>query len=104
MISAFVGNAIKFSKPTSKVTVSLAYSNRFIVIKIIDEGKGIPQQDLENIFGGFYKTIHSKEKEGMGIGLLLAKHIIQLHKGKINITSEEHKGTTVQVDLPTAKI
>jgi K+-sensing histidine kinase KdpD len=104
MISAFVGNAIKFSKPTSKITITLAYTNRNLVIKIIDEGKGIPQQDLENIFAGFYKTKHSKEKEGMGIGLLLAKHIVQLHKGKINIISEENKGTTVQVDLPTAKI
>lgn len=104
MMSAFVGNAIKFSKPTSKITIILTHIGRYVVVKIIDEGKGIPQQDLENIFGGFYKTKHSKEKEGMGIGLLLAKHIIQLHKGKINITSEEHKGTTVQVDLPTAKI
>jgi len=104
MVSAFVGNAIKFSKPTSKITLTLTLSSRNVVIKIIDEGKGIPEHDLENIFGGFYKTKHSKEKEGMGIGLLLAKHIIQLHKGKITITSEENKGTSIQVDLPAAKI
>lgn len=104
MVSAITGNAIKFSKGNSKITISLSYKNRIVSIKIADEGKGIPQQDLESIFEGFYKTKHAREKEGMGIGLLLAKHVITLHKGKIQITSEENKGTTVQVDLPTAKI
>lgn len=104
MISALLENAIKFSKNDSKITVSVTYKNRTVIIKIIDEGKGIPTQDLDSIFEGFYKTKHSKDKEGMGIGLLLAKHVIQLHKGKIHITSEENIGTTVQVELPTAKI
>jgi K+-sensing histidine kinase KdpD len=104
MLSAVLGNAIKFSKGGSKIIVSLSYKNRSILIKITDEGKGIPEHDLQAIFEGFYKTKHSREKEGMGIGLLLAKHVITLHKGKIHILSEEHKGTTVQIDLPTAKI
>lgn len=104
MVSAILENAIKFSKTSSKIIVAVSYKSRSVNIKIVDEGKGIPRQDLESIFEGFYKTKHSKEKEGMGIGLLLAKHVIQLHKGKINISSEEHKGTIVQVDLPAATI
>ena len=104
MISAILENAIKFSKTTSRITVAVSYKKSTVSIKITDEGKGIPPQDLDSIFEGFYKTKHSKEKEGMGIGLLLAKHVIQLHKGKINISSEENKGTIVSVDLPAAKI
>jgi len=104
MVAAFVSNAVKFSKPKAQIIISLNKTARSIKIKFQDEGKGIPQQDLERIFEGFYKTKFSAYKEGMGVGLLLAKHIIGYHRGKLSISSEENQGTVVEVELPRAKI
>ncbi len=104
MISALLSNAVKFSKPYATIIVSLTHTPRSIRIKIKDYGKGIPKHDLERIFEGFYKTKHSRNKEGMGVGLLLAKHVVSYHRGKITISSKEHKGTTVDIELPRIKI
>ena len=100
MISALLGNAIKFSESGTTLTVSLSRMERFFHIILKDQGKGIPQKDLSRIFEGFYKTKYSREKEGMGVGLLLARHIISLHRGKMEIVSKEGKGTTVSIQLP----
>jgi len=104
MFCALLSNAIKFSKPNSKIFVSLTYKSRMLNIMIKDFGKGIPKKDMIGVFDGFYKTKHSKDKEGMGVGLLLAKHIVTHHKGKMSILSSENKGTTVKILLPNAKI
>lgn len=104
MFSALLTNAIKFSKPRSEIFLTLSLKSRTVHVRVKDHGKGIPREDLEHIFDGFYKTKHSKDKEGMGVGLLLAKHIVKLHRGKMNIISKEHKGTTVDVILPGANM
>jgi signal transduction histidine kinase len=104
MVSALLNNAVKFSKPHTKIDIDLALKNHFVHLKITDEGKGIPQQELDEVFAGFYKSKHNREELGMGIGLLLAKHVVSFHKGKIHLTSKENKGTTVEVALPSVKM
>ena len=68
-------------------------------ITIKDNGCGIPAADLPKIKTKFYKANHTKR--GSGIGLAVADEIITMHHGSLNITSEEHVGTTVQIILPT---
>jgi signal transduction histidine kinase len=104
MVSGLLNNAGKFSKPHLEITVSLTTTPRTIHLAINDQGKGMSKQDLAGIFEGFYKSKHAGNKEGMGVGLLLAKHIVTHHRGKIRIRSQEDKGTIVAISLPNAKI
>ncbi len=94
-----IGNAAKYSPPSAPITLSVELEKKIIILKIIDQGKGIPQKDLPLLFDKFYRGKNSRH-EGMGIGLFLAKNIIEKHKGKIEITSQINKGTTVQICLP----
>ncbi len=100
MVSGIISNAIKFSSPGSKISISLSKTNRTVILEIKDYGKGISKQDLETIFQGFYKG-KSANIEGMGVGLFLAKNIVVNHRGKISVISKENKGTTVRVTLPS---
>ncbi len=104
MVAALLSNAVKFSTPGAKIVITLIPTTRSIHMKMKDYGKGIPKDDLENIFDGFYKTQYSREKAGMGVGLLLAQHVVNYHRGKISITSEKKDGTTVDVELPRLKM
>ncbi|GAB4368426.1 MAG: ATP-binding protein [Calditrichia bacterium] len=69
---------------------------RYVVIKFVDTGQGIPAGKLNDIFEFYYTT----KKAGTGLGLAIAKQIIEGHRGKIYIKSQEQKGTTVFVELP----
>jgi K+-sensing histidine kinase KdpD len=104
MVAALLSNAVKFSTPSAKIIITLIPTTRSIHMKMKDYGEGIPKDDLENIFDGFYKTQYTQEKEGMGVGLLLAQYVVNYHKGKISITSEKQDGTTVDVELPRLKM
>lgn len=103
MVSGLLGNAIKFSKPQEKITISLKNNQGSLSLTVRDTGKGISKKDLAAVFDGFYKSSHASHLEGMGVGLLLAKHIVENHRGKIKISSKENKGTKVEVILPTIK-
>jgi two-component system, sensor histidine kinase len=103
MVSGLLGNAIKFSKPQEKITITLKNNQGALSLVVRDTGKGISKKDLVAVFDGFYKSPHASHLEGMGVGLLLAKHIVDNHRGKIKITSKENKGTKVEVLLPTIK-
>jgi signal transduction histidine kinase len=103
MVSGLLGNAIKFSKPQEKITITLKNNQGTMSLIVKDTGKGISKKDLAAVFDGFYKSSHASHLEGMGVGLLLAKHIVENHRGKIKITSKENKGTKVEVLLPTIK-
>jgi len=97
-------NAIKYSHSKGSIDVKLANDNKHAVIVITDEGIGIRAADLPHIFERFYrsKTAVAKEGEvsGYGLGLPLAKEIVDLHKGSFEIQSEENKGTTATIELP----
>lgn len=103
MITALLSNASKFSPFKSTIVIELDSNKRYIILRVIDEGKGIPKKEISKIFDGFYK-IGTEEKEGLGVGLLLAQHIIESHKGKIEISSGKKSGTTIEVQLPFLKM
>src|SRR4030066_994035 len=76
-----------------------------VAIKIHDTGIGIPKEKLPKIFDRFYQVdgSHTREQEGTGIGLSLTKELVELHRGKIEVKSEEGKGTTFTILLPFGK-
>lgn len=80
-----LGNAVKFSPTCSKITVRLFKSNRRIVFTVEDEGQGIPKEIRPHIFDKFYQADSSHKQEGNGLGLPLAKQILMLSGGKIEV-------------------
>lgn len=75
-------------------------SNRSVIIKIKDTGRGIDKKDLNSIFDMFYRGTNSRLEEGMGIGLSVVKTIMDAHGWKINVESEKNKGTCFTIIIP----
>jgi signal transduction histidine kinase len=103
-VTSILDNAAKFSNTEDILRISLAKpknKKKYIQLIISDQGKGIREFDLPNIFEGFYKG-DNNQSAGMGLGLLLAKHIIEKHHGSISLTSKQGRGTSVTILLPIA--
>jgi len=104
-----LSNAFKFTPNGKGITVSLekeTINNEVhAIIKVIDFGIGIPKEELVSIFDRFYQTRKENNAihEGSGLGLAYIKHLVEIHKGEINIESEFHKGTTCTVTIPISK-
>jgi signal transduction histidine kinase len=92
-------NACKFS-PDNSARISLYSEGKNIVTEISDNGLGIDPADLGNIFHPFFRANNTRNIPGNGLGLPLAKKIIELHKGTVSIDSLVNKGTTVFVSFP----
>ena len=100
-----LSNAIKYTPDngTIKVYVGFVYNDAYI--KVIDNGVGIPKDDLNRIFDRFYRVDKARTRElgGTGLGLSIAKEILNQNKGSIDIKSEVGKGTEVVIRLPAKK-
>lgn len=99
-----LSNAVKYSLSGKQIEFIAKQVDEMIVITVIDEGFGIPKEDLPRVFERFYRVdkARSREKGGTGLGLAITKEIIDAHHGKITIDSQLEKGTTVCVSLPIA--
>ncbi|WMT40005.1 HAMP domain-containing sensor histidine kinase [Paenibacillus sp. D2_2] len=91
-------NAIKFSHGDGEVLLRAQRYEQELQLEVIDEGEGIAPADLEKMMTKFFKG--KSKQSGSGIGLALAKEIIELHGGSMSMNSELHKGTTVTIKLP----
>nr|MBP6882448.1 ATP-binding protein [Candidatus Levybacteria bacterium] len=100
MFTALLSNADKFSPSDKPIRVEIDKDKKLLSLRITDQGEGIERSEQHKIFEGFYKGSQT-EAEGLGVGLLLTKHIVQYHHGEISIKSEKNRGTMVRVDLPT---
>jgi len=98
-------NSIKYTKENGsiKIYVGFVYSDAYV--KIIDNGIGIPEDDLSRIFERFYRVDKARSRElgGTGLGLSIAKEILDQNNGSIDIKSEVGKGTEVVIRVPTKK-
>ncbi len=98
-IKNIVLNACKYSV-THQAMVSLRVKPSEIIIEIVDDGPGIPEEELEYIFQPFYRTASANAEKGFGLGLSLANQIIKLHKGFIYVKSARQSNTTFIIILP----
>lgn len=98
-----VDNAIKYTARGGNVQIKAEQYSFFVKIDIIDDGIGIEKEEIPKIFGRFYRSLSVADQPGVGIGLFLAREIIQAQKGYIKVTSERGKGSTFSVFLPIAK-
>jgi len=103
LIVILLDNAIKYSKTNSEVVIDSKTNNKTVLISVKDRGIGIDEKDLPHVFDRFYRaeTVRShKGSGGYGLGLSIAKKIIEAHQGEIKVESKLGKGTNVIVSLP----
>ena len=102
VIDNIMNNAIKYSPDGGKITCRLMETHNSIVISITDEGLGIPRKDIGHVFDRFYRVDKARARSmgGTGLGLAISKEVVQLHGGKIWVTSVENKGSTFFISLP----
>ena len=103
LLTILVDNAIKFSKKEGKIEISIKAKNNWAQISVKDNGIGIDEKDIPYIFDRFYKADTSRSKNeapGFGLGLSIAKEIVEAHKGKISVKSKKGTGTEFLIKLP----
>lgn len=97
-----VDNAIKYTPHGGKVDVAVTESDSCVTVDIIDNGIGIPSDEIGKLFSEFFRATNAKETQidGTGLGLSIVKKIVDNHNGTINVSSVEGVGTTISVTLP----
>ncbi len=101
VLTNLVGNAIKFTLNGGKIDIRLEEQETDIIFEISDKGIGIPENEQKKIFDKFYRIYRpGLEIQGTGLGLSIVKEILDAHKAKIEVCSQENKGTTFRLVFP----
>lgn len=97
-----VGNAVKYNHPGGQVWVTVREQDGQMVIRVRDNGVGIPEESLDRIFERFYRVDkgRSRKQGGTGLGLSIVKHIVNFYHGSIRVVSQLEKGTEFTVTIP----
>lgn len=100
-----LSNAVKYTQEEGNIKIYVGFVYNDAYIKVIDNGIGIPEDDLSRVFERFYRVdkARSREMGGTGLGLSIAKEIIEQNNGSIDIKSELGKGTEVVIRIPAVK-
>lgn len=102
IMKSLLTNALNYSDSNSKVTVTCGRSEELITISVTDQGAGIPSTQIPVIFDRVYRTDASPQREeGLGMGLFIAKKLVEAHGGRIWAESQEGSGSTFSFSLPT---
>jgi signal transduction histidine kinase len=104
-LSNLVKNAIQFTNTGGQVTIKIGEDSGYLKVSVSDDGVGIPARDLPRVFERFFQveTHLTRRHGGMGLGLSVAKAMIELHGGRIWVESQEGKGSTFTFLLPTTR-
>lgn len=103
LVNNLVGNALKYSDDSSSITIGYgSISDTMIRLTVEDRGEGIATEHLPRLTERFYRVDPGRSRSlgGTGLGLAIVKHIVERHRGRLNIESEIGQGTKVSVDLP----
>ncbi|MCM8710100.1 HAMP domain-containing histidine kinase [Clostridium sp. SYSU_GA19001] len=105
VVMILLDNALKYTNLKGKVNITLKKSHNNVLLSVTNTGKGIPEEHLSKIFDRFYRVDKSRSRNsgGYGLGLAIAKAIIEQHGGKISASSILNKSTTFTVELPFVK-
>jgi signal transduction histidine kinase/HAMP domain-containing protein len=103
VFSNLLSNALKFTPPGGQVRVTAAPQGAFVRFVVADTGAGIPREHLPRIFDRFYRVTGPNQPGGAGLGLAIAKEIVELHGGRIEVESEVGKGSRFSFTLQPAE-
>jgi signal transduction histidine kinase len=107
LLVIFLDNAVKYSPAKTTVTLSAAKKGDQVFVRVTDQGLGISQADWPHLFDRFYRADKSRAKgaaPGYGLGLAIAKQIVEKHHGSLKVQSQPRQGTTFTVGLPATPV
>jgi two-component system, OmpR family, sensor histidine kinase SenX3 len=101
-VANLVANAVHYSDPGSKVLVSTKIVDGFVEVSVVDQGIGIPKNEIDRIFERFYRVDPARHRStgGTGLGLSIVKHVAATHGGDVRVWSVEGQGSTFTLTLP----
>jgi signal transduction histidine kinase len=99
VLSNLVANALQHTPAGGTITLSAGRSPQGLCLKVVDNGRGIPADDLPNIFDRFWRS-DERRQSGTGLGLAIARQLIQAHGGSISVESQVNQGSTFTINLP----
>jgi two-component system sensor histidine kinase SenX3 len=101
-VANLVSNAVAYSDPGSSVSVSTRADQGAVEISVVDQGIGIPQEEIDRIFERFYRVDPARHRStgGTGLGLSIVKHVAATHGGEVRVWSVEGQGSTFTLTLP----
>jgi PAS domain S-box-containing protein len=99
-------NAIRYTKAHGHITVTMTAEDSKLAIIVADTGVGVPEDQKDRLFSKFFrgKNVMNLETEGSGLGLFIAKNIVETHGGQLLLASKEGEGTTVTITLPLSSV
>jgi signal transduction histidine kinase len=100
IVGNLVGNAIKFTPEKGSVKLRATPVDKNIVFEVVDDGPGIPADSMSHLFDNFWQARKS-DRRGVGLGLAIAKGLVEAHGGKIWVESSVDHGSTFSFSLPT---
>jgi two-component system phosphate regulon sensor histidine kinase PhoR len=103
VMANLLGNAVKYTPAGGQVTVRARQKDGTLQIDVVDTGRGIPSEALPHIFDRFYRVSDSEEAEGSGLGLSIARSIVEKHGGRIWVESKEGQGSTFAFTVPVSQ-
>ena len=103
VISNLISNAVKHTPPENEILVSVAQEGRGAVLRVADEGAGIPEDALPHVFERFYRAESSRAGEGTGLGLAIVRETVEALEGRIKVQSAPGEGSAFTVRLPLSE-
>ena len=101
IVTNIINNSILATDDGGLISFNTSIDNKNLILEIVDNGTGIPKEELPYIFDRFYRTDKSRNRQsgGSGLGLSIVKYLIESHNGTIKINSELSKGTKVLISI-----
>ena len=103
VLSNLVGNAMKFTEPGGRISVSARIDGPMAVVTVSDTGAGIPPEELPHLFDRFWHKQRNARERGTGLGLAISRGIVEAHGGQIWVDSEVGRGSAFHFSLPVAE-
>ncbi len=101
-LTNLIDNAVRYSEPDSRVTISVENLTESVAISVRDEGVGIPRTELERVFERFYRVDRARSREtgGTGLGLAIVRHVAGNHGGRVSVESKPGDGSVFTITIP----
>jgi two-component system, OmpR family, sensor histidine kinase KdpD len=103
ILSNLIDNALKFSPPESPVTVRVTRTRKEVILRVIDQGRGLPENELEHVFEPFYRGAPAQDQTGTGLGLAIARGFAEANGGRLWAESRPGQGAGFALALPPAE-